>query len=229
MKKNYLLILIVLLFALGCRAAPAPDAGFISDPSRMGYDKDLPFNRVWYDKGVDWDSYNKVVVAPVNITYLLEMDWWQKSSLAGNDQNANEIATYLRQQIIKAFEKQDSENRFQVVSQRGPNTLVLELALIEVTPTKAWLNAASLMFVGALDTGTAAIEGRMRDGSTGEVIYLLADRQMGKASLVSAKDFTWWSHAKAVCNEWAKIMVKELNAKVGERVKPQATFTLKPW
>lgn len=229
MRKRYQFILITLLFALGCRATPAPDMGFTGESSRMAKDEELPFNRVWYDRSVDWDSYNKIVVAPVNTTYLLEMGWWQKSSFAGNDQNAQEIAKYFRDQLIKAFNKQDSENRFQVVSQRGPNTLVLELALVEVIPTKAWINAASIMYVGGIDQGSAAIEGKVRDGSTGQMIGALADRQQGKASLVSVKDFMWWSHAKSICQEWSKKLVEVFNRKEGERVKPQGTVTLKPW
>jgi hypothetical protein len=63
-------------FFAGCKAAPAPSAGF-ADPSVMKPDPAIPFNRFWRKPDVNWKQYDTVYVADVNTSYMLKMTDWQ--------------------------------------------------------------------------------------------------------------------------------------------------------
>lgn len=61
---------------------PAPDAGFIEHPERQTKRADLPFQKVWVKPGFNAANYQELVVAPVNIQYIMEMDWLHQLSSA---------------------------------------------------------------------------------------------------------------------------------------------------
>ncbi len=52
---------------LGCKTAPAPDAGFLQEPEKMAPQKErFPFDRVWVKPDVQKEDYDYLVIAPVN-------------------------------------------------------------------------------------------------------------------------------------------------------------------
>ena len=215
----------------GCKAGAAKPAGYTPVRRSMAEDSTLPFHRVWYAQKFDWASSNKIIVRPVNTQYVRENNWWKAS---GKDnvqmtKDLRQVGQTFRSEIIKAFDTR-KDNRFHVTQSEGPNTLVLELAIIELVPTKGWLNAAA--FVGIMMTfskGAMAIEGRIRDAQTGEVVGAFADREQGKEALLSIRDFTWYAHASAIMKDWAKQLVVVLNSEEGEHVKDSPWFTLNPF
>lgn len=225
-----LFFLSILALLVGCKASPAPSSGFLEDEQAMQEIEAIPFHRSWWKEEVDWDKYKELYVAPVNTDFLAEMDWWDKASFAGdNKKEADEIARYMREKI-KAVFQEDPEQVVTVVEKIGPNTAVLEVALVELTPTKAWLNAVGYAGVGSgVDHGTVAIESRVLDGETREVIAMFADREAGKTSLVSVADLSWYSHARSIIDDWAEQMLAIAKADEDERVKDSFFFTLKAW
>lgn len=57
----------LLSIPLGCKTAPAPDAGFLEEPERMAPQKErFPFDRVWVKPDVQKEDYDYLVIAPVN-------------------------------------------------------------------------------------------------------------------------------------------------------------------
>ena len=73
------------------------------------------------------------------------------------------------------------------------------------------------------------IEYRIRDGETSEIIVKFIDRERGKESLLNIKDLTWYSHVKAVIEEWAQQFVQAVNAEEGEIIKDSTSVELKAW
>jgi hypothetical protein len=220
-----------LVLVLGCRGGPAPDSGFLEEPERMSHVERLPFQRVWYDPEVEWGRYTEVMIAPVNTEHLMEMPWWQEATFPGDRRkDARELGLYLQSRVFDAFE-QDPRQRLRPIAfasgEPGPQTLLLEMALVELVPTKPVLDV--LGGPTHLGTGTAAIEGRFRDGRTEELLATFADREAGKRSLLSAADLTWYGHAKRIIDDWAKQLVAIVNASEDERVRDSSDFTLKPW
>lgn len=215
----------------GCRAGPAPDSGFLEDPERMTADERFPFQRVWYDPEAPWDGYTELIVAPVNVEHLMAMPWWKEVTFPGDRRKgARELGLYLQSRVFDAFEA-DPEKRLAPVAfaavEPGPQTLLLEMALVELQPTRPVLK----LLGGPTDlgAGSVAIEGRFRDGTTDRIIGMFADREIAKRSLVNVADLTWYSHAREIIDEWAVQLVAVANAGPEDRVERSSRFQLAPW
>ena len=89
------------------------------------------------------------------------------------------------------------------------HTLELEVALIEVIPSKVVLNILGYapFFVGtgitvvrtiADDKSSAAFEARMRNSSTRQIVLLAADREAQQLTIVDLRGLTWYSDAEGI-------------------------------
>lgn len=231
------------LVLAGCDSlAPveADDAGFIEDPYRMENRADIPFNRIWMKPGVEVRrDYQKLYVAPVNTTHMLEMSWWDRESprVIGGEfhQDVEDLAVYTREQIQTAF-REDENRQFEVVETPGEGVAVLEMALVEVIPSKSVLHALGWLppvgtgaLASALNKRTVAFEARIRDGGSNEVIATFKDRAKQPEGIVDVSRLTWYGPAKGIIKGWAQQFVKISNRAPGEVVKDPSPFTLKPW
>lgn len=240
-KHRFLLVLALLTVLSACKAAPAKPAGFLENPEEMTESDSVPFHRAWVKPDVDWASYTSMIIAPVNTEHLLEMDWLDKTERSEEDirEDAREIGEYARQALQAAY----AENgRFALPTARGPGTLVLEFAVVQLVPSKAVLNAlmmgASVVtppgtgaVVGeATDSkGSVAFEARYRDAQTNEVVAKFADREAPKASLFNIKDYQWYAHTRTIMDEWAEQLVLVSNLTEDGVVDDSLPFDLLPW
>jgi len=225
----------------GCKADEANDAGFV-DKSVMTNDPSLPFQRTWKKPGFDKSKYTKLYVAPVNTTYMLQHTDWQKgANTAEVEKDVAKLAVFTQDVIKKAF-REDPNHRMTILESpsTAPDALIVEVALIEVVPSKVALNALGYAPFGigltitavrsiAKDTSTAAFEARIRDASTQVVVAMMADRESEQVAAVSVRGLTWYSHAETMITHWAGQFVQVANRKPGETVKDTDVFTLKPW
>ncbi len=212
----------------GCKADSAEPAGFIKNNEIMTKDDNLPFQRAWYDKTAYWNHYNKVKIAPIDMSYLSEATWWDSLSMAWDRENDTRlIAEYMQAQMKSAFEKKE-DNRFTVANSVGPRTVVLEMALVELSPTKAFVNAAGLLVGVTLDHGMVAIEARIRDASSGKVIATFADREQGKTTVVNVDNYSWFGHSEKVIDDWAGQTVAVLNSDFNRLIEDSETMSLDP-
>ncbi len=214
-----------------CAKAPAPDSGFLSDPEKMAAEERFPFDRIWYDGETDFQRYTEIMILPVNTEFLMEMPWWEEVSFPGDRRaGARELGFRLQTRVFDAFQA-DPNKRFTPIAfaakEPDETTLVLEMALVDLVPTRPVLSV--LGGPTGLGKGSLAIEGRFRDAHTGEVVAMFADREEAQRSLVNVKDLTWYSHAKAIINEWADQLVAVTNAGPEGVVERKPRFTLKPW
>ena len=215
-----------------CKASPAPTTEFLGQQQDLHNVPEIKaFHKAWAKPGVAWDNYRSIYIAPVETRFLRERSAWQKLSFAEVDeQSVKDLAEFTRQTFIEAHRANTHRNRLVVVSKPQAGTVVLELAITEVVPTNAWLNAVSLVGVmTAVDKGSVAIESRLRDAATNEIIAKFADRESGKQSLINVKDLTWYSHARDIIREWAQQSVAVVNAEEGSEVTDSSPFELKAW
>jgi hypothetical protein len=232
----------------GCKSTDAPASGFNPDAERMKYDATMPFQRTYWNQTFDPKAYDELLVAPVNTDYLAAQSFWEKANAAnampGQDKkDIAAIAEYTRQSFIRAA-SDDPKHRFKVVNAAGPKTLILELAITQLVPSKAALNAVGFvtwiptaiatgasMAEGSEDTGKGviAIEGRVRDGKTGEIIGMFADRERPKVAFVDLKALNWWAPAKQIIDEWSSQLIAVANRPPGGAVKAAPTFELLVW
>jgi hypothetical protein len=218
------------LFA--CRADPAPDAGFIENPSVLKQGDKLPFNSVWFKENIDLRTYRRVYVAPVDTEHLLKMSWWDKASLASATNSldprheARFLADYFRSDLV---EKLRAYPELTVIDKHEPDALIIELAIVELVPAKVWLNTIGYATLGPVSFGSTAIEGRFRDGSSKNVLGKFKDRELGQADLISVADLQWYSHSKHMLSRWSDKIVEVMEREPNSTVDSISTFTLRPW
>ena len=176
----------------------------------MEKDETLPFHTAWRNPNRDLTYYDKIYIAPVDTSHLLEMDLWKEGEAGASgefEEDVKEIAVKVREYLNQVFKEPQEgvENRFTVVdSPRGPKTIVLEFAIVEIIPSKAILEAASWVapfgtgiIVSRFNVSTAAMEGRFTDGNSGQVVLAFADREGEKVRPVDLGGFTWYARRAA--------------------------------
>jgi hypothetical protein len=195
-------------------------------------------------------NFAEIYIAPVNTDYIMPSDFWE--SLCFDDlfkqdvnKNINMLAEYLRCAFIKACEN-DPTHKFKVVDHPGPNTLILEMAITQLVPSKAWLNAMELVPVGYYwliavgiqisvpeiahsedqGKGVIAMEARTRDGQTGQVVSMFADREHPPQAIIDIKSLFWWEPAKPICDAWARQFIQLQTQPDRTKIKPIPNFQL---
>lgn len=224
---------VLAVFFCGCKADPARcQSKFLGQEDRLYADPTCKaFHKVWVDPDFkDWGRFKKVYFAPVDTKYLRQMNWWgQLSTNIDRDKSAREIASYMRKEFIKAH-RNNPKHTLEVVDKADDQTLVTELAITELVPTKVWLNAAGYYFIwSAVDRGSIAMEGRIRDGKNGKILCKFMDRELGRVSIANVRDLTWYYHARGVIDDWASQSVELVNADDNDVVEDSSAFTLLPW
>ncbi len=237
MSDILVLIMVVFFQPVGMAADPK-QSGFM-DQKNMTIRGDLPFEMGWIKPGVNWQKYQKVVIAPVDTKHLLESNLWQEMGRSGEIQkDIKKLAMYTRGAFTNAFIA-DPKKRFKISYSLQPSTgtLRLEMALTELTPNKVLLKAAGYVplyglaakAVNQTNPSYVSIEIRLKDGRTGEILAKFADRQNEPFTIVNIDDFNWYGFAEKRIEEWSVKLVETLNRKPGEVVSKSSSFNLKPW
>ena len=247
MKLRILLIpLLFLCFCLtGCQT-PQIASGF--NPSRPALGKPqraLFLARTWAAPGVFnrplEDRFDSIFVAPVDTSHLRRKDTlWERTALRSGtayEHDVERIASYMRYALIRDIQRYPG-NRFAIVDRPGKHTLIIELALVELSPAKAPINtifsavdfvAPGVSLLSFFGSGRIAIEGRLRDGSNGKIISMFADRRSDIFSIVDARSFTWYSGAMKNIDDWARQGSDFLHAPPNKVIRRRLPFTLIPW
>ena len=226
------------------KAEPIKQTTDFVEGSMMRPRGDLPFHHAWKAKQVDFNDYTKIYIAPVSTVYLQENSWWKDLNFKKAKENIDDVANYMRATITKAF-SEDPQRRFEVVRGYGSQTLVLEIAIVELVPNKAGLSvlmtavgpatgALAAAAGGAMakkvgSKSTIAIEARIRDGKDGAIVAMFTDREHSIGSLINVKDFTWYAPVKKIIRNWGDQLVKVSNKAPNDIIADTPAFSFKPW
>lgn len=218
----------------GCRTSPAPPAGFV-DADRMTDQEHMPFQRMWVDPEHEGDRFDTLFIAPVRTDFLLEQDWWKKvgSGYAFSDyeKDVETIAGYMQEAVAEAF-RDDPKGRFRVVEVPEDDTLVFELALVELVPSEPALSAAGFVVpgLGFLNRPSAAYEGRVVDASSGDVVFEVAERDHMNLTAVNITVIrSWYDPAKVIIDQWAEQFVEVANSEFDPEERGSFKFDLISW
>ena len=145
-------------------------------------------------------------------------------------QAAAVLAVEMRKQFANAFRFQRNP-RFHWVPFPTGRSLILELNLVELSPTSVMGNtgkvlgnvlagataglstvavslaidpAIEIAFPGQSLRGAIAIEGRLRLPGDGAIVWQFADREQDPLTLVSLRDYRPYSHALTAIAAWAE-------------------------
>ena len=240
-QKWFLMMIPVLsaVLILPACAAGEPTASGFMDQNNMTLRGDLPFEMAWIKAGVDWKKYRKVVILPVDTKHLMKADLWQDLGRTGEiKKDVEKLAKYTRAAFERAFFT-DDQKRFKVTYslQPGPDILRVEMALTELTPNKVLLKAAGYVplyglaatAVNQTNPSYVAIEIRLKDARTGEILAKFADRKKEPFTLVNIDQLSWYGFAEKRIDQWAAKLVETLNRRPGEVVSKSSGFELSPW
>lgn len=245
-RATSLALVLSLAVLPGCKAGAKdddPTAFSANAESKLTDQEELPFNKTWLAPGWNDPSRTSIVIRPVDTKLVRHSDWYKKASEKGKvaqfDKDLGELASFTREEFQKAF-REDDKKRFAVVSQPSANSLVFELAIVDVEPNRRSLGAVGLAAsILAAPLGVAilakegakggiAIEGRIKD-SNGNVVGMFQDREKGKFAPINVARATSFGEVQKSIHEWAEQWVKVANADPGEKVKDSKVFTLRPW
>lgn len=244
--RRYVSLLISVCLVSGCstlRAGPAEDSGFLGEPEKMSEQSErYPFNAVWVSEGYKSTkaTYDKIIVRPVDTSYLLKTGDWHHIKSQPRDriiQDAQGIAADIEQSIKDSFGEEVS-GQINLTEDAGPRTLILETALVELVPTDLARNAAgdilgfyvlggSLLSAGS--GGSTAIEGRFLDAETNDVLWMFKDREVDQIAPIDLAGLTPYRHIENTIDDWANEIVELLNTPMDHKVTHKLPFTLLPW
>ena len=224
-------------------AKPAANSGFNRSTAPMTT-RAVFLQQTWVDAAYRGkpikNSFSAVYIAPINTRYMEKQTWWQQQSGANKAQLASDtqkIARQMRSQFNQTIANYPG-GKIQLASQPGPGVLVIEMALVELIPSKAYWNAGATAagfvipgagFLSVAGAGSIAIEGRARDGSTHKIIATFKDRRNDKAAPINIGSYTWYHGAETNIADWAAEFAELLNTPPNHVVKRASAVTLKPW
>jgi hypothetical protein len=189
----------------------------------------LPFEHAWRDPSVDLTKYKHIVVRPVTTTYLRTESWENsKSTLIPNKQayqkRCSSLARYWSKSLDKAFSSPVCMF-YKTTDTSKPGTLILEVALTEVTfqqaPTSAANDNGPADGVLSAVTGAplCAFEARTRDAATGKLISTSADRRGPEIRVMSSQKTSLTQLNEAICDEWSQQLMQRSNQELFPTVK----------
>lgn len=230
----------------GCKlfeAKEAADSGFNPSTARVETRADF-LQQAWISSAFRGkpvsEQFDAVYFAPVNTRFMAEQGWWkQQTPLRQKELSEDTRAIALRmQQQFKTALATYPNKKIQLASAPGPGVLVIELALVELVPSKAYWNAAATAagfvvpgagLLSAAGRGSIAIEGRARDGATKAIIATFKDRRADKMAPVNLGNYMWFHGAEGNISDWAAEFAELLNTAPDHVVKRASAITLKPW
>jgi hypothetical protein len=237
-RVEALLCLTALLFAgaAGCQTEPEQPSGFIPNPEKMQKYDLLPFQKAWKSKDFVSSKYNAIMVLPVFTQDQVDKSWMEESNVRTwmdkESQDVKDFAEYTAAAFRNAVKQ--SKN-YQLTDKPGPQTLILELALVKIVPEKPVLGAAKNLATpiassfnlialavapvraaaeSASDSplqASVAIEGRIRDSVSKKIVATFADREKQVAAIVNLQDFTAYGNLRQIVDMWANEFLQILD------------------
>ena len=182
-------------------------------------------------------EFSKVYFAPVSVGNLSRQGWWESQSAVTQRQleaDARKLAKNFRQAMANAAHSQ-SGRRLTVVKQPGPDTLIIETAITELVPAKAYWNAAATAagfvvpgagLLSAAGSGNITVEGRVRDGNNSKLVANFRDTMKDKMAFVNIDSYSWYGGSEANLEEMAANIAQIINAKPGTMVSQPSQLKL---
>ena len=161
--------------------------------------------RVYRNPAVDWASYNKVMVDPVQI-------WKDKGTKDVEPEDLQLLANDLWSKIREEMGKD-----YQIVEAKGPQVLHIQAAITEaeasnpvmdtlssIIPQARLLTGMKGIVAGGKPgfVGAASIEMKITDGQTGKLLAAGIDRRAGTKSISGSTNE--WGDVEDAYRYWAK-------------------------
>lgn len=217
--KSFIMLIAFGILFTGCasQTKTIEEAGFLTDYSLLTKNEDPQWVDDWIyvKEGVDWKSYDKVMVD--RVTYYFSKDTEYEGIQA---EELIAIATAFNEQYIRAFEKEG----YTLTDKPGPNTLRIRTAIIGLKPNEPVTGTISTIIPVGLGisaikkatTGThigmgeAGGEAELLDSQTGEVLGAGIDLSATGKKYRIDQNITKWGQVEDITKVWAEELVIHL-------------------
>lgn len=227
------------------KAKPAGLSPFFEQPwLAQDAREQLGFQKVWTTPDpqvlAEGKAKRKLYIAPVTLHFMRPLSRAFSSgevAWGGVQRREFEIAARLRAEFVAAFRASPSP-WYHLADQPGPDTLTLQLAVIELNPTSPKGNAmvTVLKFVvtpviglaAYFTKGNMAIEGKVQDSRSGRTFFQFADNESDKLTFINMRDYQPYGHAVNTMQYWAVQFEQMTRSPRGWKVKDAGAITLRP-
>jgi hypothetical protein len=204
--KRFVGVLIVIL-CVSCGATrggrEVEGRGFLGDYSRLSENPEDGVDLRYIATGVDWESYDKVLLDPVQFWRSADVE----AGLSPDDAQA--LADYFYGVLRKSLSKD-----YAMVNAPESGTLRVSIAFIRLGERNVTLDTISTYWpIGRVLSeaaggvtgkpsfvGEAAYEGKITDATSGELLGAAVDARVGGKAI---KDFGDWTDVRAASDVWA--------------------------
>ncbi len=242
-------ICIVLSSIVGCqstydllRADPAPKTSFLpNEPKMKEMPPTFPMRMFWIDENTDFSNYERIIVSPVDSSHTLALRGWSSfnevSAFDSYKMDLRYLSGYAQSSFGDAFAKNSSLS-WKPGKLPGDKTAVLDLAIVQLVPTKSALNAIETVAgffipgVGLLaifNSGEIAIEGKLKDAETGKVLCVFADREKDRAAVINIAGLQHYRHSENAIDEWSRKLPEIIASKNRDEIWTRSPITLVDW
>lgn len=257
--RRLILGLAPLLLCSACslfKARPAEDSGFLPYPDLLKpMPERAPFNAVYVPDPKRLEElrlrYPFISILPIN-TLPAEAKIRAKNLPPGVESSRiadlRELSAYFHTRLENAFSEYDGDGlseddtpisvrRFTVRDEPSNDSLVLEIAITEISPNLPEVSAAATVagvfipgtgIIRLFGSGSIAIEGMVRDGRTGELLAAFRDREADKSAPISVRDYQMYAHIRRTMDDWADQLAELAGTVPTHQVKDSLPFTLDP-
>lgn len=213
----------------------------MGEPSASNPTKAQFLDEVWvqpaYRGQTVSSKFSKVYFAPVITANLKRQGWWESQSAISQRQletDARKLAADFQVAMVNSARNAPGR-RLMVVNQPGPDTLIIETAITELIPAKAYWNAAATTagfvvpgagLLSAAGSGSLTVEGRLTDGNNGAKIATFRDHMKDKIAAINVNSYKWYGGSEANLKETAVNIASALNASPGKIINQPSPVTL---
>jgi hypothetical protein len=174
-------------------------------------------DKVWVKPDLDLTGYTKLMVAPAGVAYrkLEPVSRFQadsESEFPVQEENKARFEEIIKEEFTEELEKLE---RYDVVTEAGPDVLLLVGGLIDVVSfVPPDLESAKYGRGGVYleSVGSAVLVIELRDSQSGEVLARAADGRAAESPFAfEANSVTVWSEVRRLAQYWAGLLVDRLN------------------
>jgi hypothetical protein len=198
---------IALTIAMGCATKKVSYSGFLTDYPVFKPGPEGGADFVYMKEGVDFGSYNKVMMDQVVFYFKEDADY-----KGVHPEELQKLANAFHEAVFDAL-----QDAYPLVGKPGPGVLRIRTAITDVVPSKPALNTVSTFLPIGLaisaakkaatgvhtGVGQASMEAEFIDSQTNERLGAAIDTKAGEKYKV-VKGMDKWGHAKDAFNFWAK-------------------------
>lgn len=201
------------------------------------------------------ETVRDIYISAVDTTYLNHTKdpsgiWVETYHVEPED--IQKMADLIRASFSEAIRSSSTaETNLRLIETPHPHSLRLDIALVELRPTSVALNAAAdaggLLLPGsklieeaaavgaqaaggAIAAGTIAIEFRLVENSSNEVIAEAKDREEDPSSIIpNYRDFEKFGWSRETAQNWAKEFVLVFGSSSSTKVDDESHISVAPW